>query len=102
MEEKVLTKGFLNVKTEIYPLLDAHGFPEGTLEDLLDFLNNRGLITYFKEPEKISNIVVMDPQWLVKAVTLLIRDFALHDAPNFDNKSTLETAWAKFVQLGTR
>ncbi|NIW13819.1 MAG: hypothetical protein GWN31_07800, partial [Candidatus Thorarchaeota archaeon] len=48
------------------------------LVEVLRFLNDRGLIKYFEQTEELKKMIVIDPEWLAKALSLFIFDADLH------------------------
>eukprot|EP00924_Labyrinthula_sp_SR-Ha-C_P002920 augustus_masked-scaffold_13-processed-gene-10.15-mRNA-1 protein AED:1.00 eAED:1.00 QI:0/-1/0/0/-1/1/1/0/941 len=61
----------------------------------LRFLMNRGLI-FYQEIRGPQNLVIIDPQWLIEAITKLVFDSAEHPEPNFDD--TLRAEYNFFIE----
>jgi GTPase SAR1 family protein len=67
---------------------------------MLRLFHELGMLLYFEKTAELREIVVLDPQWLVDAITMVIRDFKLH--PYLDKKlqSDLRHKYAdEFQQL---
>ena len=54
-----------------------HGVAPDAVHAMLALFHKLGVLVHFSSPE-LRNIVTIEPQWLVDAVTLIIRDRGLH------------------------
>lgn len=56
----------------------------------------------WRSSEKLKNVVVLDPKWLIDAVTLVVRDFKLHSLPDLEQKALLKYSdeWEAYLQEG--
>jgi len=48
------------------------------VEAALDLFHELGLLLHFRETEDLRQVVVLNPQWLINSLSLVIRDFKLH------------------------
>lgn len=62
------------------------GLSKKELKMALSFLNQRGLISYLTEPDELSKVIVLNPQWLLEGITNLIFDPKEQTAPAFSAK----------------
>eukprot|EP00924_Labyrinthula_sp_SR-Ha-C_P016531 snap_masked-scaffold_6-processed-gene-6.35-mRNA-1 protein AED:0.46 eAED:0.46 QI:0/-1/0/1/-1/1/1/0/869 len=58
--------------------------PLNQFEGAVDFLNQRGLITYFNQIYPEHNAIILEPQWLIDGITKIIYDKKVHDRPDID------------------
>eukprot|EP00924_Labyrinthula_sp_SR-Ha-C_P013747 augustus_masked-scaffold_5-processed-gene-12.2-mRNA-1 protein AED:0.46 eAED:0.46 QI:0/-1/0/1/-1/1/1/0/863 len=49
------------------------------LEDILTFLSHRGLILYFHLIETLENYVILEPNWVINAITSVVWDVKTYD-----------------------
>ena len=74
---------------------------------MLSFFHNLGVLCWFDEPE-LREIVVLDPKWIIDALTCAIRDFDLHpkgssvgaSSGDFAAKRDCKKAWTMLLQRG--
>lgn len=48
------------------------------VKEMLTFFNQLGVLCYFENSEELCRLVILEPQWMVNAMTKVIRDFDLH------------------------
>ena len=76
---------------------------EAETDGFLQLMHAYGLAVWHSEPQ-LRGVVVLDPQWLVDAISTIIRDFKLHSLPDIDAKlqkdPTLFREWTRYRGTG--
>jgi len=70
--------------SEVEVAAQASGISKEETGKILEFFHELGCIVYFSETEKLSKVVILDPQWLVKALGCVIYDQDFN--PNYSRK----------------
>jgi len=103
LSEKQKQKAYLTFSDEVKQLGTNVGIPSvREQEEALAFFHERGFLIHMTSTEILKNIVVINPQWLIDALSKVIRDGSIHiDFQEFktvgleeDARSTFETALA--------
>ena len=84
---------------EVQDLFKQFGMNLEDVREILQFLNQRGLINFFANPASLSSFVIMEPQWLVNAVTTLVRDYDIHGDPPLKTREG-KRGWRKYKKTG--
>jgi len=73
------------------------------VEEMLSFLNELGMIIYLTASEMLKQLVIVDCQWLIDAISLIIRDEKLHQRVNpidvkngIIDRDLLENVWREY------
>eukprot|EP00924_Labyrinthula_sp_SR-Ha-C_P011311 snap_masked-scaffold_36-processed-gene-0.42-mRNA-1 protein AED:0.19 eAED:0.25 QI:0/-1/0/1/-1/1/1/0/961 len=77
--------------------LQKYGLRATEFDTVMRFLNRRGLITYFNL-NSLYNFIVIDPQWLIDQLTLIIFDMKHHPRPKFSK--SLSAHYRTYVSSG--
>jgi hypothetical protein len=76
---------------------------EAETDGFLQLMHAYGLAVWHSEPQ-LRGVVVLDPQWLVDAISTIIRDFKLHSLPDIDAKLQKDPAlfreWTRYRGTG--
>lgn len=95
----------LNGKAKYLPIekafkeMTACGLDEKSMYAAVRFLNERGMICYFPKPEILSNIIILQPQWLIEALTTVLYDPSHHKHPEYN--PVLKPYFGEFVKKRT-
>ncbi|KAI6657253.1 hypothetical protein LOD99_11144 [Oopsacas minuta] len=88
---------FVNFE-ELWTTIGTELFKEkDLLQDGLEYLHHLGLVLNF-ETTRLREIYFLDPQWLSKSMTILIRDH--HIRPTYQSKNNNETFLLKLLDTG--
>lgn len=64
---------------EVNAIADQSGITnKAHVTGMLRLFHELGMLLYFEKTAELKEIVVLDPQWAVDAITMVIRDFTLH------------------------
>jgi len=66
---------------------------------MLSFFHQLGMILHFNKTEELRDLVILEPQWLVDALTMVIRDFELHPYEKILKNDLLMNLAEDFVNL---
>eukprot|EP00924_Labyrinthula_sp_SR-Ha-C_P005927 snap_masked-scaffold_14-processed-gene-9.0-mRNA-1 protein AED:0.45 eAED:0.53 QI:0/-1/0/1/-1/1/1/0/929 len=61
------------------------GIEGENIDEMLDFLSERGLIIHFSIPVGLRKFIILDPQFLIDGMTQVIYDPSFHKDPQFDD-----------------
>ncbi len=64
---------------EVIEISKTYGIDdESHVTSMLSMFHQLGMILHFNKTNELRDLVILDPQWLVDALTMVIRDFELH------------------------
>ena len=45
---------------------------------MLKYFHDIGMLLHFNKTNELRDLVIIEPQWIVDALTMVIRDFTIH------------------------
>jgi Leucine-rich repeat (LRR) protein len=75
-------------------IADAAGVKEGDRATLLELLHDLGQIIYYGDDEGLRDIVVLNPEWLTKAIGLVLEDGPTRERHGVLDHSRLTEIWS--------
>jgi len=82
-------------RTELYEIFDDSGISETSFETVAGQMATLGVITQFKESTELGDFVVLNPQWLTKAISLVMEDKRLDDDKGEITCERMRSIWDK-------
>ena len=87
-------------RQELYNIFREKGIEENNFENVANLMGMLGVITHFPDCPDLRDFVVIKPQWLTKAVSLVLEDDQLKNDQGEITHSKLRTLWeVKYPEL---
>jgi internalin A len=71
----------------------AHNLDEIATKTLADLMHDLGYIVFYSNDERLKNDVVLQPEWLTKAISFVLEDRATQDAEGILEDTRLKDVW---------
>eukprot|EP00924_Labyrinthula_sp_SR-Ha-C_P013006 snap_masked-scaffold_12-processed-gene-6.17-mRNA-1 protein AED:0.43 eAED:0.46 QI:0/-1/0/1/-1/1/1/0/807 len=94
---KNLGKDFVHLSMA-HKILEKYQFTMNEVNELLNFLAQRGLITFVPMVPDEYNCVILNPQWLIDGISQIIYDINYHKEPDFDGEFNKD--FRRYLQTG--
>jgi hypothetical protein len=96
VERELLASSEHSISTDTYrDLCMAKGIRAALAHGTLgSYLHDLGKILYFRDDPTLSDIVILKPNWVAKAISLILQDRAIHDRSGILVESDLSRIWA--------
>jgi internalin A len=74
-------------------ICERHGVTGAEISTLAKLMHDLGLIIYFAEDEGLRDVVVLDPEWLTKAISYVLEDHPTRQARGVLDHARLKEIW---------
>ena len=74
-------------------ICEQHGLSEPETSTLAKLMHDLGLIIYYSDDEGLRDIVVLNPEWLTKAISYVLEDDATRQAAGILEHGRLRQVW---------
>jgi internalin A len=94
--EDILSRGKVEPQIwyeEFAKTCEQHGLTEAETSTLAKLMHDLGLIIYYSDDEGLRNIVVLNPEWLTKAISHVLEDDATRQAGGILDHGQLRKIW---------
>jgi internalin A len=72
---------------------ERHGVTGDEIITLSELMHDLGQVIYYSEDEGLRDIIVLNPEWLTKAISYVLEDQATRDADGVLNHTRLRQIW---------
>jgi hypothetical protein len=72
---------------------EGHGLTELETTTLAEYMHDLGLIIYYSEDDGLKDVVVLNPEWLAKAISYVLNDEATRQAAGVLDHARLRQVW---------
>ncbi|MBU1740657.1 MAG: hypothetical protein KKC37_03865 [Proteobacteria bacterium] len=79
--------------TEFAEVCERHGLDEISTKTLAELMHDLGYIVYYADDERLQKDVVLQPEWLTKAVSFVLEDRATQEADGILSDARLKDVW---------
>ena len=93
-DEKSRNDPHITRKT-LYSIFQDKGIEEAGFDNLAVFLSKLGIITHFPDCPDLYDFIVIKPQWLTKAVSLILEDNEVINSQGEVSHNRLRKLWGK-------
>ena len=80
-------------RNDIYAIFEKVGIDKENFENLAEQMAALGTITHFKDSAELGDFVVLNPQWLTKAISLVMEDEQLDDDKGEITHERMRSIW---------
>jgi internalin A len=94
--EDILARGKIEPQIwyeEFAETCEQHGLTQAETSTLAKLMHDLGLIIYYSDDEGLRNIVVLNPEWLTKAISRVLEDDATRQAEGILDHARLRRIW---------
>ena len=94
--EEILTCGKAELQiwyAQLAAICAQHGLSEPETSTLAKLMHDLGLIVYYSDDEGLRDIVVLNPEWLTKAISYVLEDEATRQAEGILDHARLRQIW---------
>jgi len=85
-------------RAELYKIFEKSDISEESYESVTEQMVNLGLITQFRDSPELGDFIVLNPQWLTKAISLVMEDKQLEEDKGEITHSRMRQIWDKEYQ----
>ena len=85
---------------EFTEICERHGVPAGDVPALAGLMHDLGQIVYYGDDFELRDIVVLNPQWLTRAVSAVLNDVPTRDADGVLSHARLAEIWRDQPGMG--
>ena len=94
--EEVLARGKTEPQigyTQLATTCRRHGLSEPETSTLAKLMHDLGLVIYYDQDEGLRDVVVLNPEWLTKAISYVLEDEATRHADGILDHTRLRAIW---------